>query len=145
MFGRQSNFKNTYEINLSILTNSWEHVEKCTIISNWNIKDSLFYEHTVTVRPNDRHKHCSSLSSAASSTVYYPECPPLPWFFVLSQGHGQTCAWALLLAATDPLNHLYHTLLYRGLLNHSANCGSCGSLWLCSALSREMRINTDTW
>lgn len=50
----------------------------------------------------------------------------------------------MLLAATDPLCHLYHRLLHRGLLNHSANCRSCGSLWLCSALSREMRINTDT-
>lgn len=52
--------------------------------------------------------------------------------------------WPVLWAVTDPLCHLYHSLLHCGLLNHSANCRSCGSLWLCSALSTEMRINTDT-
>lgn len=54
----------------------------------------------------------------------------------LSGAGGCVCvegAWgwwaaAALLAAADPLCHLYHRLLHRGLLNRGANCGSCGSL-----------------
>lgn len=52
-----------------------------------------------------------------------------PRLFVPSRGHGRSRApGPVLRAATDPLCHLYHRLLHRGLLNHGANCGSCGSL-----------------
>lgn len=86
------------------------------------------------------------LSSASSSIFILSRMSSAPQVFLSClKAMATHVLGPMLLAATDPLNHLYHTLLYRGLLNHSANCGSCGSLWLCSALSREMRINTDTW